>query len=365
MPLHSNTRQVPPSQLREHPEAHLIPAMRPSEWQDFYADIAFRGITVPLEILADGIVLDGRHRLKAALELALPTVPAVDAPLGSDDPTTYMIKAALLRRHLSDDQRAVIAAMWKAEHREKPGPKKDAARRRAAITSDSSPTRAEARDRFNVSRRKIDQATQLLNDEPDLADKVHQGDIALSNARRQVKGVKERQKIANTTPPEGTWQVVVIDPPWPYSIRQSDPTHEISQTYEAMSIDQIATFPLPAAPNSIVWLWVPNAFLHDAFHIIEAWGLKYRTTLTWAKNFPGLGDWLAGQTEHCLLATRGNYKLLRDNESTFLQAPRGKHSEKPDAFYAMVDGLCPGTKIDIFARKEREGWATWGAEAPQ
>jgi len=76
--------------------------MRDDEWQDFYNDIALRGIKVPLEVLADGTVVDGRHRLRAAIELGMKKVPIVDASLNGDNPEVYMLKAAVLRRHLTD-----------------------------------------------------------------------------------------------------------------------------------------------------------------------------------------------------------------------------------------------------------------------
>ena len=60
--------------------------MRNSEWQEFYTDIVMRGIKVPLEVLADGTVVDGRHRLRAAIELGMKEVPIVDAPLSGDSP---------------------------------------------------------------------------------------------------------------------------------------------------------------------------------------------------------------------------------------------------------------------------------------
>ena len=362
-------RQVDPKLLKPHPLAHLIPDMRASEWQDFYNDIAMRGIKVPLEVLGDGTVVDGRHRLKAALELAMKQVPVVDAPLNGDKPEIYMMKAAVLRRHLTDDQRAMIAARWKEENKEEPeqGTRDDKGRfqpsaPRGAEGKDSSPTRAKAIELFNVSRKKIDKAAYVLKRNVDLANKVHTGEIALSNAYRQAKAPEERQKIEATKPPEGTYQVIVIDPPWPFISRQDDPTHKIASPYKIMSIEEIKSFKVPAAEDSILWLWVPNTFLHDAFHVLEAWGFTYRTTLTWAKNSVGLGDWLGGQTEHCLLATKGNYRYLRNNESTLLEAPRTKHSEKPDKFYELVERLCPGEKIDMFARRKREGWTCWGAE---
>lgn len=361
-------REVDPRGLKKHPLHYLIPPMRPSEWDDFYRDVAFAGVRVPLEILADGTVLDGRHRLRAALELGLPTVPIIDAPLNGDSPDVYMIKAAVMRRHLTDDQRALLGAYWMQEHKEEPGSSQERDEqghyRTAPRGADRSehPTRQEATELFKTRRHKLEKATTVLKQNPELAQKVLAGDIALNNAHRQVKGVDERRRIAAIIPPSGEYQVVVVDPPWPFNVRQRDPSHEIANQYEPMSLDAISKLPIPAAKDCILWLWVPNAFLHDAFHILEAWGFTYHTTLTWAKNFVGLGDWLGGQTEHCLLATRGTYRLFRNSESTLLTAARTGHSVKPEAFYAMVEGLCPGNRIDMFARIRRDGWDAWGAD---
>ena len=43
-------------------------------------------------------------------------------------------------------------------------------------------------------------------------------------------------------------------------------------------------------------------------------------------------------------------------------APAGKHSEKPQEFYELVDALCPGSKLDVFARERRDGWESYGHE---
>lgn len=350
--------------LKQHPSAEMVPEMRPAEWSDFYADIAFRGIKVPLEVLGDGTVIDGRHRLKAALELNLLEVPIVDAPLNGDDPTAYMLKAAVLRRHLTDDQRALMAAMW-AQENKRQGERVDLTSGERQPEVDGHPRRQQAAADFKVSPTKIKHATTVLHADKELAKKVHSGEIALKNAHRTVKKTEERQRIEATAPPVGEYQVLVVDPPWPYTVRQSDPSHRGSgiEPYEAMSLDDIKAMSIPATNDAALWLWTTNAFLHDAFHVLEAWGFTYRTTLTWIKNIPGLGDWLAGQTEHCLLATRGEYSIFRDAQSTALHADRGRHSVKPDEFYTLVEGLCPGEKIDMFARKPREGWMTWGAEA--
>ena len=50
------------------------------------------------------------------------------------------------------------------------------------------------------------------------------------------------------------------------------------------------------------------------------------------------------------------------DQSTALAAPAREHSRKPDEFYSLVEQLCPGSKLEMFARQNRAGWVTWGAE---
>jgi N6-adenosine-specific RNA methylase IME4 len=51
------------------------------------------------------------------------------------------------------------------------------------------------------------------------------------------------------------------------------------------------------------------------------------------------------------------------NQTTLLHGPMREHSRKPDEFFAMVESLCPGSKVELFAREARPGWQAWGAEA--
>lgn len=357
---------VSPALLKPHPVAHLVPDMRPGEWKDFCSDIASRGIKVPLEVL-DGAVLDGRHRLRAALELGIETVPVVPAPLNGDTAETYILKAAVLRRHLTDDQRAMMAARWKQENKMEPelgqrdekGQFQPSARCRAEGDSHTGPTRAEAQERFQVSRRKVDNASYVLGQAPALAERVFQGSKRLQAACREVRREKDRARIQQLPPLVGEFNVLVVDPPWPYA-REDDPSHRAANPYLVKSLEDLRAFRLPAAPDSCLWLWATNAFLHEAFHLMEIWGFEYKTMLTWAKDKMGLGDWLRGKTEHCLLGIRGAYRLSPGNATTLLNAPRRAHSAKPEEFYTLVEKLCSGAKIDIFPGPRREGWEAWG-----
>jgi N6-adenosine-specific RNA methylase IME4 len=112
--------------------------------------------------------------------------------------------------------------------------------------------------------------------------------------------------------------------------------------------------------NAVLWLWTTNAHLRLAFDVIEAWGFEYKTVLTWVKNGIGTGDWLRGQTEHCLLATRGVPVFLKGQASTALEAARREHSRKPEEFFDLVERLCPGSKVELFSCEDREGWRGFG-----
>ncbi len=131
-----------------------------------------------------------------------------------------------------------------------------------------------------------------------------------------------------------------------------------------MDVDEIKSMPVGdiAADDAILWLWATNAHLRVAFDVAEAWGFEYKTLLTWVKNRMGTGEWLRGQTEHCMLAVRGKPVFLHGSHTTVIEAARHEHSRKPEEFYVLVEAMCPGSKLELFARRERDGWRQFGDE---
>lgn len=95
---------------------------------------------------------------------------------------------------------------------------------------------------------------------------------------------------------------------------------------------------MPAADDAHLYLWVTNSFLREGFEVLDAWGFEYRTMLTWAKPQMGTGNYFRGATEHVMFATRGNLPIPPERrEVNWFQAPRGRHSEKPDCFHELVE----------------------------
>jgi N6-adenosine-specific RNA methylase IME4 len=196
----------------------------------------------------------------------------------------------------------------------------------------------------------------------------------VNGVHRRLSNILQGDRLRAAPPPlpTGPFHVAVADPPWPFEIRMLDPSRRAVCPYPTMTVADICALPIGElmADDSILWLWTTNVHLLNgsAQQVLNAWGFTPKTMLTWAKDRFGTGDWLRGQTEHAILAVRGNPVKTLTNQSTLLYAPMRAHSEKPDEFYALVEELCPapaGGKVDIFARKARPGWVPWGDEAPK
>ena len=188
------------------------------------------------------------------------------------------------------------------------------------------------------------------------------GAKTVREARQKQNKAKAIEEIGRLDPLEGMYDVIVIDPPWAYEKRAEDSSHRAMNPYPSMSIEEIRGINIPASENCVLWLWTTNAFIFEVPAILQSWGFEHKTILTWVKDRFGLGDWLRGQTEHCILAVRGKPVVLLRNQTTVLHGPLREHSRKPDAFYELVETLCVGRKLEMFSRQPREGWTQHGCE---
>jgi N6-adenosine-specific RNA methylase IME4 len=188
----------------------------------------------------------------------------------------------------------------------------------------------------------------------------------VAGVHKQLKTMQAAEDIASEPPPlpTGPFRVLVVDPPWEYEQSSSDPSHRSTCPYPGMTVSEVERLPVEslAADDCVLWLWTTNAYMREAHEIADGWGFRVKTILTWVKDRIGCGNWLRGQTEHCLLCVKGKPTVTLTNQSTVLNAARRDHSRKPEEFYALVDTLCPGSKCELFARHPREGWTQWGNE---
>jgi ParB-like chromosome segregation protein Spo0J len=217
---------LPVRGLRAHRAARDVPDMRDEEWRPFLADVQARGVQEPLVVQKGGVVLDGRHRLNAAKESGHETVPARLVDLSDDEQEAYVYRAVLLRRHLSDDQRAVLAVRWtkaqmkaaRLQSARKAGKASGRSRRKAVtnVEDNASSTFGAAEDtqtvpaprarekaaaEFSLRERKVRVANELETQSPELAAKVLAGKMTLNQARRDLKATASKKEGA--TAPKG------------------------------------------------------------------------------------------------------------------------------------------------------------------
>lgn len=162
----------------------------------------------------------------------------------------------------------------------------------------------------------------------------------------------------------GEYEVILADPPWDYYKAYN--THGIVKDfgYKTMSLDDIKEMKLPAAKDSVLFLWTTSPQLDVAIDVMRAWGYTYKTSAIWEKvNTLGMGFYFRINHELLLVGVKGNAKCPApgDRPASIIKDKLRSHSQKPDRVYSMIEAMYPDrSKIELFARRRRAGWSSWG-----
>lgn len=170
------------------------------------------------------------------------------------------------------------------------------------------------------------------------------------------------------------FDLMVIDPPWPKkkgNLRAVKPKQTRELDYDTMSTPGIfqlldkEVFRLAATPH-VIFLWTVDEFLQDAEFRMQCRGYNLHARLIWDKG-RGPSPSFDIQYAHEYLLWYYRPKMLpvaleaRGKYNTVIHAPNREHSRKPDAAYELINNLYPHlSKIDVFSREQRPGWAQWG-----
>jgi N6-adenosine-specific RNA methylase IME4 len=343
--------------------------------EDFAAKIAKVGLLHPIGVRPDGTLAFGERRLRAAQLLGWQEIPV--RIITSDAVAVEFIENTC-RKDFTPSE--LVAAGYAIERIERERAKQRKAHEGRPGKLPERQT-GDARDKIaaqlGISGKTYERAKFVCFAaavEPEkygrlLADMDRTGKV--NGPYKRLTVMEQAAAIRREPPPlpgKGPYRVIVADPPWPYEKRSEDPTHRATYDYPTMSIAAICKLDVGsiAAPDSILWLWTINYFMREAYDVLAAWGFEAKTILTWVKPRAGFGDWLRGQTEHCILATRGKPIVTLTNQSTRLDAPVRDHSQKPIEFYDLVESLCPAPRYaDVFSRyRHNERWDCHGNQAP-
>jgi excisionase family DNA binding protein len=296
-------QSLPLTGLRLHPQAALIPSVSGRELTELTADIARRGITDPLHVTADGVVLDGRARLAAARQLGHHQLSTI--LVEAADEIEHMLLQALRRRQLTPSQRAALAVELTDYQK-----LRDQARRRQLANLKGQPevatlpprgrkTREIAADWSGTSPRLIQDAATVRDHDQKLFQQIKDGELTADAAARRVRRhLRDRQLPPPPPMPEGPFELIYADPPW--QLGHPDGKYAPENHYRTRPLQEIKDDQPPTAEHAVLFLWAVPCLLPQAFEVIEAWDFTYKAELIWKKPSIGLGNWVRHQHDTLL-----------------------------------------------------------------
>jgi ParB-like chromosome segregation protein Spo0J len=188
--------------LKFHEAANIFPLMFDAEFDALKADIASQGVQLPIELL-DGLIIDGRNRYRACVELGKKCPSVV---VRCDDPVAYVLSRNLHRRHLTPSQLAMVGDKARALF-DKLAKERQKARKgnQPGATPETLPElrKGDARDAagkaVGVSGKLIDSAAKVRKEGvPELAKAVEEGRISVSMAAKLADADSDTQnKVAS------------------------------------------------------------------------------------------------------------------------------------------------------------------------
>lgn len=103
--------------MNNRPKYQLLPELTGQEYQALKADIAARGVQVPIELDSEGTVLDGHHRARACAELGITDYPTVTRTFDSEqDKLGHVLGLNLRRRHLGQAEKQALVHSLRDAH---------------------------------------------------------------------------------------------------------------------------------------------------------------------------------------------------------------------------------------------------------
>ncbi|WOC17403.1 hypothetical protein MP213Fo_29160 [Pseudochrobactrum sp. MP213Fo] len=389
-----------PTPYPAHPLADLFPMIAEAERTMLADDITAHGQHEPI-LLLEGMVLDGRNRQWACIHAG---IKPVYEDYSGTDPLNFVLSKNLHRRHLTESQRALVAASivdWERGVNQNTAGAANLQTRTAAA-------------KLSISERAVHSAKRIHeHGSPELLAAIREGRVSvhagealselqhseqckvLRQEQKQIvakaKEIRtEKQKLKHTvrlahmaivasagkaTAPDQLlrrYPVFYADPPWKFGVRseQTGGDRSAENHYPTMETDKIcqlmATLGNPVADDAVLFLWATNPMLPQALQVMEAWGFQYVHHWIWDKAVAGTGYWGRDRHELLLIGRRGDVvaPLPGTQPETVHSEKKGRHSAKPAFFAEEIEKLYPGVpRLEMFCRTPRDGWDAWGYEA--
>ena len=175
------------------------------------------------------------------------------------------------------------------------------------------------------------------------------------------------------------YDVIYADPPWKYRQQRPGGMNNAADHYDVMSLEDIAALPEWGLLNKpgVVFMWTTSPLLEESMELGKMLGLHYRgIQFVWVKTrkdgkpmkAAGIRPTIVKPLTELVLGfsterTGRPLPLASESVVQTVFAPRRQHSRKPDEVAQRIEELYPNaTKLEMFARETREGWAAFGNE---
>ena len=364
----------------------LIPALSVEEFKQLEQNCLSEGIREKI-ITWNGFIIDGHNRFEIATRWNLEYESESKRFKDENEVKEWMINNQFGRRNLSNYQRSVLAleleSVFSERAKENLKTSTGGTNPRPLATlpkAETIDTRKELAKIADVKERTLGKVKVIEAKAPEeVKAKLRTGEVSINQAYQEIK--KEEKKavrielieqqiedIEQGLLPElkGLFDVVSVDPPWPYEGESKNVTsfdavgRRVANPYPEMSIEDIKKIEMPLMNDAVVLLWTTHKFLPDAFEILKEWNLDYKATLVWNKEKIGMGAWFRMQCEFCIVGVKGKPYWENTTFRDILNEPRREHSRKPDLFFEMIEKITMGRRLEYFSREKRNGWEVFG-----
>lgn len=364
---------------------NLIPSLNLEELSSLEASLKHEGCRDPL-VVWNNTIIDGHHRYAICTKHGISFDVVEKSELETElDVKLWMINNQFSRRNLPTETRLALAYRFKEFEADKA--KERQGTRNDLVDSDiniAQPvgrsktfecknrgrgTLGEIAKKAGVSHTTAEQydTIQRKGSEEQKAE-VAEGKSSIKKVYTQIQKAERLEKNKAAEWPKGKYRVIYADPPWYYGDERSGGNHGGAvDHYNTMSINELKNMPLSSLTedNAVLFLWATAPLLPEALELINAWGFKYKTNFIWDKVKHNMGHYNSVRHELLLIATNGS--CTPDNVQLFDSVQSiertDRHSEKPEEFRKIIDTLYTyGNKLEMFARKQVEGWEVFGNE---
>ena len=354
-----------------HPLAAICPEMNPRDLAALTEDIAAQGLVHAI-VRHEGKILDGWARYKACRACGVEPAFHDFDPGQEGDPRQFVLRMLFRRKHLVETQRAMIAALLVTSsvgfNQTNEGTTIEAAATMASV-SGKSVERARAVHRRStivaeaVANGRIPSmrcATTLSELPEDVQRSVLAGDSSGPALKKKINTAsREWKKAQPIVLPQGRFEVIVADPPWPV-----DKTPYVTMSVSEIEADLQRHLEEKAADDCNFFLWTTQAHLRDALSITQRLGWTDKFVMSWRKNNGPQNPLGPMYTEEfVVVASRGSPSFIdtKDFKTGFYGRKRA-HSEKPDEFYRTIARVTRGPRLELYTRKRHEGFEAHGNE---